>query len=95
MRATAIADARGQILAQGLTLPFHLGALPDALEAILKKYGDAIHEGDVFVLNDPFVFCGADLLGDPFCERRETTPSSADRPRPRSPSARRVSTYCT
>ena len=52
--STAIADAKGQILAQGLTLPFHLGALPDALEAILAKYGEDIHEGDVFVLNDPF-----------------------------------------
>lgn len=52
--STAIADANGQLLAQGLTLPFHLGALPDALEAILTKYRGNIFDGDVFVLNDPF-----------------------------------------
>lgn len=52
--STAIADARGQLLAQGLTLPFHLGALPDALQAILDKFPGRIEEGDVFVLNDPF-----------------------------------------
>ncbi len=52
--STAIADAKGQLLAQGLTLPFHLGALPDALQAMLAKFEGDIHEGDVFVLNDPF-----------------------------------------
>lgn len=52
--STAIADANGQLLAQGLTLPFHLGALPDALQAVLGKFVDNIHEGDVFILNDPF-----------------------------------------
>ena len=52
--STAIADANGQLLAQGLTLPFHLGALPDALEAVLQKFAGNILPGDVFVLNDPF-----------------------------------------
>ena len=52
--STAIADAKGQLLAQGLTLPFHLGALPDALEAVLTKFDGNICPGDVFVLNDPF-----------------------------------------
>ena len=52
--STAIADAKGQILAQGLTLPFHLGALPDALQAVLETFSGNIQEGDVFVLNDPF-----------------------------------------
>lgn len=52
--STAIADARGQLLAQGLTLPFHLGALPDALQVVLEKFRGNIEEGDVFILNDPF-----------------------------------------
>ena len=52
--STAITDAQGQILAQGLTLPFHLGALPDALQVVLKKFDGDINEGDAFVLNDPF-----------------------------------------
>jgi len=52
--STAIADGNGQLLAQGLTLPFHLGALPDALEAILRNYAGNIKAGDVFIMNDPF-----------------------------------------
>jgi N-methylhydantoinase A/oxoprolinase/acetone carboxylase beta subunit/N-methylhydantoinase B/oxoprolinase/acetone carboxylase alpha subunit len=52
--STAVADASGQLLAQGLTLPFHLGALPDALAAVLQKFHGDIHPGDVFILNDPF-----------------------------------------
>ena len=52
--STAIADGKGQLLAQGVTSPFHLGAMPDALEAILRDYRGRIFEGDVFVLNDPF-----------------------------------------
>jgi len=52
--STAIADGSGQLIAQGLTVPLHLGALPDAFEAILAKMGGNIHEGDVMVMNDPF-----------------------------------------
>jgi len=52
--STAVADAKGQLLAQGLTLPFHLGALPDALQVVLAKFEGNIHQGDVFILNDPF-----------------------------------------
>jgi 5-oxoprolinase (ATP-hydrolysing) len=52
--STAIADAQGQLLAQGITLPFHLGGMPDAFEAVLKGYKGRIDEGDVFAMNDPF-----------------------------------------
>ncbi len=52
--STAIADGSGQLLAQGVTSPFHLGAMPDALTAIMRDYSERITDGDVFVLNDPF-----------------------------------------
>lgn len=52
--STAVADADGQLLAQGLTMPGHLGAIPTALEAIFRKYNGNIVDGDIFVLNDPF-----------------------------------------
>ncbi|HSR72517.1 MAG TPA: hydantoinase B/oxoprolinase family protein, partial [Kiloniellales bacterium] len=52
--ATALADADGRLVAQGLTLPGHLGSIPTALEAVLRRFGDAVAPGDVFVLNDPF-----------------------------------------
>ena len=51
--STAICDARGRLVAQGLCLPLHLGAIPDAMEAVLARYKDSIHSGDVFVHNDP------------------------------------------
>ena len=35
---TAICDVQGRILAQGLTLPIHLGSFPTAMAAILERY---------------------------------------------------------
>jgi N-methylhydantoinase B len=40
-------------VAQGLTLPGHLGAVPTALEVVVARYRDKIAPGDVFVMNDP------------------------------------------
>ena len=52
--STAFCDAGGKLVAQGLTLPSHLGSIPTALDVVVAKFGDDIHEGDVFALNDPF-----------------------------------------
>ena len=52
--STAFCDAGGRLVAQGLTLPGHLGSIPTALAAVMRRYGDAMRPGDVFVLNDPF-----------------------------------------
>jgi N-methylhydantoinase B len=51
--ATALFGPHGELLAQGLTLPFHLGAMPDAMDVIVARFGDQIHPGDVFIFNDP------------------------------------------
>ncbi|TDH61754.1 hydantoinase B/oxoprolinase family protein [Dankookia rubra] len=52
--STAFCDAEGRLVAQGLTLPSHLGSIPEALAAVMRRYGDTMAEGDIFVLNDPF-----------------------------------------
>ena len=52
--STSIADSRGEVVAQGLTLPMHLGSVRTALAAVLARYEPDMREGDVFVLNDPF-----------------------------------------
>lgn len=52
--STALADADGKLIAQGLTLPGHLGSIPTALEAVMARYGNDINPGDMFVMNDPF-----------------------------------------
>lgn len=52
--STAFADADGKMVAQGLTLPGHLGSIPTALAATMRHYGDTMVPGDVFIMNDPF-----------------------------------------
>jgi N-methylhydantoinase B len=52
--STAFADADGRLVAQGLTLPGHLGSIPTALAVVVERFAGAIDEGDVFIMNDPF-----------------------------------------
>jgi len=52
--STGFADAEGRLVAQGLTLPGHLGSVPTALASIMRHYGDDMAPGDVFIMNDPF-----------------------------------------
>ncbi len=52
--STALADAEGRLVAQGLTLPGHLGSIPTALAVVVERFGSTMAEGDVFVMNDPF-----------------------------------------
>ena len=52
--STALCDRTGQMVAQGLTIPFQLGSIPFALRSTIKKYAGRIFPGDVFIMNDPF-----------------------------------------
>ncbi len=52
--STSLCNADGEMIAQGVTIPLHLGSVPFAMETLFKKFGDDMHEGDVFILNDPF-----------------------------------------
>ena len=52
--STSLCDAQGQMIAQGVTLPHHIASVPFAMRTLLKKYGEDINPGDVFILNDPF-----------------------------------------
>ena len=52
--STGFCSNQGELIAQGLCLPLHLGSLPDGMRAILKKYDGKIYPGDVFILNDPY-----------------------------------------
>ena len=52
--STALCDKDGQMVAQGVTIPFQLGSIPFALGATLKKYRGRVSPGDIFILNDPF-----------------------------------------
>ena len=52
--STALADANGKMVAQGLTLPGHLGSIPAALAVVVERFKGDINPGDMFILNDPF-----------------------------------------
>lgn len=75
--SSAFCDGRGRLIAQGLSLPLHLGSIPDAMDAVLARYGDDFAPGDVVIFNDPYqggmhlpdifmfrpIFVGDHLLG--------------------------------
>src|SRR5262249_35679705 len=52
--STAFCDGQGRVVAMGLTVPAPLGSFPEALAAVLARYGDRMGPGDIFCLNDPF-----------------------------------------
>lgn len=52
--STALFLADGQLIAQGTCLPFHLGAMPFAVRAIVREYGGRMRVGDLYITNDPY-----------------------------------------
>ena len=59
--STAVCDAAGGTLAQGLTTPLHLGSFHDAMVALVKRFEGRIAEGDIFFFNDPYLAAGQHL----------------------------------
>jgi N-methylhydantoinase B len=49
--STALFDARGRMVAQAEHIPVHLGAMPEAVAAIMRRDPEP---GDVFAINDPY-----------------------------------------
>ena len=49
--STALFDARGAMVTQAESIPVHLGAMPEAVAAVM---GHAPGPDDVFILNDPY-----------------------------------------
>src|SRR5919201_2837791 len=76
----ALMNAKGEVVAQHVVLPLHIGAFPACCGAVIAEYGDTIAEGDAFLINHPYqggsphapdmcvispVFCEGALFG--FC----------------------------
>ncbi|RYH96800.1 MAG: hydantoinase B/oxoprolinase family protein, partial [Acetobacteraceae bacterium] len=59
--STGLLDPQGNLVAQGLCLPVHMGSFPPTLATVLKKFAGDIHPGDVFALNDPYEGAGLHL----------------------------------
>jgi N-methylhydantoinase B len=51
---TAIFDRDIRLVAQTAYIPVLMGALPYAMKSIVDRFKDNTHEGDIFILNDPY-----------------------------------------
>ena len=75
--STALCNADGELIAQGLCIPLLLGSMPAAMRTVLDHFGAELKRDDVYVLNNPYeggshlpdvymfkpVFVGESLLG--------------------------------
>jgi N-methylhydantoinase B len=52
--SAALCAADGQMVAQAKTIAQHLGAIPEAMAAVLEKFEGDLCEGDVVIMNDPY-----------------------------------------
>lgn len=53
--SSALCDAEGNTVMQGSQdIAVHVGTLHFKAKAVIEAYGDDVHEGDVFAINDPY-----------------------------------------
>jgi N-methylhydantoinase B len=52
--SAALCDRHGQMIAQAKTIALHLGAIPEAMAQVKKRYGDDLQPGDAVIVNDPY-----------------------------------------
>src|SRR5215207_622305 len=52
----ALLNRQGEVVAQHVVLPLHMGAFPACAAGVLKNYTpDEVHEGDAFITNHPYL----------------------------------------
>ncbi|MFP4222370.1 MAG: hydantoinase B/oxoprolinase family protein [Phormidium sp.] len=50
----AIFDGEGQLVANAPHIPVHLGSMSESVQALIRRSGDSLNPGDVYVLNNPY-----------------------------------------
>ena len=50
----ALMNAQGEVVAQHVVLPLHIGAFSACCAAVLAEFGGSIGEGDAFLINHPY-----------------------------------------
>src|SRR5690349_6557220 len=50
----ALMNTTGEVIAQHVVLPLHIGAFPACCAAVIKAFSNEIAEGDAFLINDPY-----------------------------------------
>ena len=53
--AVALMDEHGNMLGQSTGVPLFIGAIDVCVHHVKDYYGDDIHEGDIFVMNDSYM----------------------------------------
>ena len=53
--AVALLDEKGNMLGQSTGVPLFVGAIDAAVKIVLARYGEDMHPGDIFVLNDSYL----------------------------------------
>lgn len=53
--AVALMDADGNMLGQSTGVPLFIGAIDVCVRYVKDYYGDDIHEGDIFIMNDSYM----------------------------------------
>ncbi|MGH6953379.1 MAG: hydantoinase B/oxoprolinase family protein [Alphaproteobacteria bacterium] len=52
--SAALCDAEGRMVVQAKTIALHLGAVPDAMAAVQRRFGNDLRPGDAVIMNDPY-----------------------------------------
>jgi N-methylhydantoinase B len=50
----ALMNHMGEVVAQHVVLPLHIGAFPACCRAVIEEFGDDTAEGDAFLINHPY-----------------------------------------
>src|SRR5260370_18140745 len=50
----ALMNAKGEVVAQHVVLPLHIGAFPASTTAIIEAFGNSIAPGAAFIINHPY-----------------------------------------
>ena len=50
----ALFDPDGELIANAPHMPVHLGSMSESVQSVMRKHGDSMRAGDVFVLNAPY-----------------------------------------
>src|SRR5580698_3740950 len=50
----ALMNSAGEVVAQHVVLPLHIGAFPACCAAVIKEFGAEIADGDAFLINHPY-----------------------------------------
>lgn len=53
--AVALLDEKGNMLGQSTGVPLFVGAIDACVKLVAERYGDDIHPGDIFIINDSYL----------------------------------------